>query len=179
MSAIKGTPEGRPDPRTSSSSYTPVPPFPDLDGLSPEERQAALQRHQVEIDLWKVQVTTLTELAKAGAEASRLAVAQALVVNAGGAVALLTLLGNMAGRGAAVLQDLLLRVGPALLAYATGVMLALLVSACVTLSHHAAIGLRATASNRWRITAGLLFVLSLGAFGIGTVTAALALLWSL
>ncbi|WP_458097990.1 hypothetical protein [Roseomonas sp. WA12] len=124
-------------------------------------------------------MNTLTELAKAGAEASRLAVGQALVVNAGGAVALLTLLGNMAGRGAATIESLLPRVGPALLAYASGVMLALLVSVCVSLAHDAAIVLRATAATRWRIAARLLFALSLGAFGVGTVTAAVALLWSL
>jgi hypothetical protein len=179
MSAIKGSPKGVPDPRMSSPSYAPVPSFPDLEGLSPEERQAAVQQHQVEIDLWKLRVTTLTELAKAGAEASRLAVGQALVVNAGGAVALLTLLGNMAGRGAAVLHELLPRVGPALLAYSSGVMLALLVNVCVSLAHDAAIEMRATAAARWRIAARLLFALSLGAFGIGTVTAAVALLWSL
>ncbi|WP_338661297.1 hypothetical protein VQH23_13725 [Pararoseomonas sp. SCSIO 73927] len=138
-----------------------------------------MQRHQVEVDLWKLQVTTLTELAKAGAEASRLAVGQALVVNAGGAVALLTLLGNMAGRGAATIESLLPRVGPSLLAYAAGVMLALLVSACVTLSHNAAIRLRVAASNRWRIAACGLFAFSLGAFATGTITAALALLWPL
>jgi hypothetical protein len=158
-------------------SYAPLPPFPDLEGMSPEERQAAVQRHQVKIDLWRVQVATLTELAKIGAETSRLAVGQALVVNAGGAVALLTLLGNMAGRGAATIESFLPRVGPSLLAYAAGVMLALLVSACVTLSHSAAIRLRVAASNRWRIAAGGLFALSLGAFATGTIIAAFALLW--
>ena len=179
MSAIKGLPEGQPDQRVSPPSYGPVPPFPELEGLSPEERHAAVQRHQVELDIWKLQVSTLSELAKVGAEASRLVVGQALVVNAGGAVALLTLLGNMAGRGAATIQDLLPRVGPALLAYASGVMLALLVSVCVTLSHNAATGLRATASRRWRIAAGGLLALSLGSFAIGTVVAASALLWPL
>ena len=61
---------------------------------------------------------------------------------------MLTPFDNMAGRGAATMQDLLPRRGPALLAYASGVMLALLVSVCVTLPHSAAIGVRASASNR-------------------------------
>ncbi|WP_376100671.1 hypothetical protein ACE7GA_27030 (plasmid) [Roseomonas sp. CCTCC AB2023176] len=153
-----------------------MPPFPNLDGLTPEERDAAVRRHGVAMDLWRLQVTTLTELAKVGAEASRHAVGQALVVNAGGGVALLTLIGNLVGRGGMTLEGLLPRVGPALLAYATGVMLAVLVSVCITLSHNAALGLRVTASNRWRGVAAVLFGMSLGAFGVGTAIAAVVLL---
>ena len=176
MSAMLVRPEGRPDPRTSPSDLAPVPSPPDLEGLSPDERQAALREHGVALDLWKVQVATLTELGKAAGETTRLAVSQLLLVNAGAAVALVALLGNVAGRGHSALEPLVPELGGALLSYATGAILAVLVSVCAVLSHDAALSMRPDGANRWRIAAQVLFGMSLAAFGTGTGIAAAALL---
>ena len=176
MSAMSGPPERRPDPKISSPDPASLPSFPDLDGLSPEERQAAVQEHGIAVDLWKARLTTLTELGKAAGETTRLAVSQVLLVNAGAAAALLALLGNVAGRGPSALGPLVPELGVALLSYAVGTTLAVLVSGCAVLSHDAALAARPRAAGRWRAAAQVLFGLGLAAFGTGTTIAAVALL---
>ena len=77
----------------------PPPSFPEFPEIGEEERRKyALEKHKIAIDLWKLQITSMNELAKYAIEYSKLSITQLLSINSGAAFALLALFGTLSGR---------------------------------------------------------------------------------
>lgn len=102
--------------RRFAANSASAPPTPDLEGLDSDTAKARLEIWKVSVDLWKLQLSGTIDSAKMVAEFSKIAIGQVLTVNAGAAVAILALFGNLVSRSPNDARGWVGVVSPALLA---------------------------------------------------------------
>jgi hypothetical protein len=154
-----------------AETIQPPPAFPDLAEYAEDNRKYVVEEWKFRTDLWKFQLSSMTEQGKHAFELSKISVTQLLAVNAGSAAALLALCGNLDARlpgGRSLLQAAFWSVS----AFIVGVVATLGITAATQLN------LRFLVQHRFkpavifsRLTIGL-YVVSVTSFVVGALLGA-------
>jgi hypothetical protein len=157
-------------------TVSPPPPFPDLAPVDEDDRKYVVEEWKFRADLWKFQLTSMLDHAKLAGELTKLSITQLLTMNAGAALALLALCGNLEGRAAAVPTGLLASVGWSLGSFTVGVVSAWCVTLSTQMVARYSIQQRFDIVARWYAALYVAYAISIASFVLGIVLGARAIL---